>query len=362
MAVVLAIDTGSMPGGMARRLQRELAGHEIVRAESYDEALATIDRRLPDLVLFPVFFSASEEAAMLARLRGLSSADQVSVLRIPLLASAALSRQGAKPRWFFWFKPLADGVGAAFESPVRPAGVDVPPFGLVPTSPGRFDPAAVTRVIEAPVRSATRLPTALLPNSLRAFASREWASQLLSKVTWRRPPVVPTLLRRLSEGEVSAPPLFESAADPLPAVEIAAASPPVAEDRAPQSSEDIAPVAVTVPQPVKRRAAPAPPMLTHMPRPSASPAMRRLRSIPQRVWLSGIAAVILIGVGVALVDDDAVAARLLSADPQTGIAELHSVPNGSEVWADGKKIGVTPLDALLSVGQHQIELRYEKAT
>ena len=318
MAVVLAIDTGSMPGGMARRLQRELAGHEIVRAESYDEALATIDRRLPDLVLFPVFFSASEEAAMLARLRGLSSADQVSVLRIPLLASAALSRQGAKPRWFFWFKPLADGVGAAFESPVRPAGVDVPPFGLVPTSPGRFDPAAVTRVIEAPVRSATRLPTALLPNSLRAFASREWASQLLSKVTWRRPPVVPTLLRRLSEGEVSAPPLFESAADPLPAVEIAAASPPVAEDRAPQSSEDIAPVAVTVPQPVKRRAAPAPPMLTHMPRPSASPAMRRLRSIPQRVWLSGIAAVILIGVGVALVDDDAVAARLLSADPQTG--------------------------------------------
>jgi hypothetical protein len=105
VALVLAIDPDNNQAKALGRLTRELRGHDIVVAGSCDEALATIDRRIPDLVLFPLSLAASEEATLLSRLRGLSGEDPAQTLTIPLLAAEDRDASGEVARWFYWFKP-----------------------------------------------------------------------------------------------------------------------------------------------------------------------------------------------------------------------------------------------------------------
>jgi PEGA domain-containing protein len=105
VALVLAIDPDHNQAKALGRLTRELRGHDIVVAGSCDEALATIDRRIPDLVLFPLSLAASEEATLLSRLRGLSGEDPAQTLTIPLLAAEDRDASAEAARWFYWFKP-----------------------------------------------------------------------------------------------------------------------------------------------------------------------------------------------------------------------------------------------------------------
>ena len=48
--------------------------------------------------------------------------------------------------------------------------------------------------------------------------------------------------------------------------------------------------------------------------------------------------------------------------PASGVAQLESVPDGSEVLIDGKRIGLTPLTTRLPSGSHEVEFRYRGAT
>jgi hypothetical protein len=119
VALVLAIDPDHRHEQALRRLKRELAGHEVVVAGSSDEALDVIDQSVPDLVIFPIFLSSSDEDALTSRLQGLSGPDRVQTLTIPLLASESsdgASRSTAPLRWFYWFRPTdsqGDAPGAA---------------------------------------------------------------------------------------------------------------------------------------------------------------------------------------------------------------------------------------------------------
>ena len=47
-----------------------------------------------------------------------------------------------------------------------------------------------------------------------------------------------------------------------------------------------------------------------------------------------------------------------STKSAVGIAKMESVPDGSEVFVNGKRLGVTPFDASLTAGTHLVEFRY----
>jgi hypothetical protein len=79
-------------------------------------------------------------------------------------------------------------------------------------------------------------------------------------------------------------------------------------------------------------------------------------------WLPAAAAALLLVAGVTLAKNVAGRVNWFTPEPKTGIAELLSVPAGSEVLVDGSQLGVTPLSAPLSSGTHKIEFRYRGAT
>jgi len=43
--------------------------------------------------------------------------------------------------------------------------------------------------------------------------------------------------------------------------------------------------------------------------------------------------------------------------PMTGTIEIGSVPDGSEIWVDGKFVGQTPAQISLPVGEHTLVLK-----
>ena len=48
----------------------------------------------------------------------------------------------------------------------------------------------------------------------------------------------------------------------------------------------------------------------------------------------------------------------LTAEAAVGVADLQSIPDGSEVFVSGKKIGLTPISTRLPAGKHEIEFHY----
>lgn len=108
MSFVLAIDSGPDRKGLLDQLTQELAGREFVVVPSCAEALDVIDRRVPDLVVFPVSMSAADEKVLTHRLQNLAG-DDPSRLGLPLLSLARST--AASARWFYWFRPAAIQAG-----------------------------------------------------------------------------------------------------------------------------------------------------------------------------------------------------------------------------------------------------------
>ncbi len=97
MALILAVDPGGSQALAIERLARELDEHELVSAVSCAEAIATVERRPPDLVLLPALLPEAEEAELRSRLDAASS--PVFTLTLPLLASDDAPPAGRLSRW-----------------------------------------------------------------------------------------------------------------------------------------------------------------------------------------------------------------------------------------------------------------------
>jgi CheY-like chemotaxis protein len=187
LAFVLAIEPGVGQEEALARLADELAGHDLVVASSCDEALEQIERRVPDLILFPLLLPQASESALMSRLREVAGGQAVRTLTLPLLASAVTAEPEAKsPRWFYWFKPqpgadeesmdpcapqvFAEQVRSYIEcgkaeleaarAPARPEPVNAkPPIGL----------AATVQPVRDQVRRDERAGTAAAPAAAGRF-------------------------------------------------------------------------------------------------------------------------------------------------------------------------------------------------
>jgi CheY-like chemotaxis protein len=103
VSFVLAISANHRDVALAQ-LSREVAGREFVVVASLSEALDVIERKVPDLVVFPVSMSPADEAALLQQLQQTHGEDPKRlVLPMPRFAPAG----DASSRWFYWFKPAS---------------------------------------------------------------------------------------------------------------------------------------------------------------------------------------------------------------------------------------------------------------
>jgi CheY-like chemotaxis protein len=92
VALVLAIESDSHQAGLLERIVREEVPADLVVSDSKDSAIASIAKRLPDLILVSALMSPREEAELTEHLRGLENADHLQTLTIPLLASKPARR------------------------------------------------------------------------------------------------------------------------------------------------------------------------------------------------------------------------------------------------------------------------------
>ena len=397
MALVLALDPDLKQGRTLRRLTSELAGHEVVCAASYDEAFAAINRRIPDLVLFPLFFSPGEEIALTSRLHRLSSAHRerqavganpLHTLTIPLLASAVAGPTATRPRWFYWFKPraaegcnprvLTDAIrsylerrGTTVPAPASAdsTGASLPPAFTIPAPAAPAPPASTlspsgvewlspgfmfsldAQADRAPEAAISNAVPALLPDAPQQVAS--WQAEDVS-VQSRVRPTSSLQTAVPAEPEPSAAPRGWAAEDQAPIHSAGGArleSSPISTLRDPKPATVV---------PLSERAA-TPSARLAVPQKSTKVAGARSRRIPRVRWLP-VAAALLLVAGVTLAKNVAGRVNWFTAEPKTGIAELQSVPAGAEVLVDGSQLGVTPLSAPLSAGTHKIEFRYRGAT
>lgn len=369
MGVVLVIDPGQRLSKAIDRLTADLRGHDIVIATSGDEALELLDLQVPDLFLFPLFLSPGDDTRLQQQLEGLATPADLRTLTLPLRSFFACEGEGARPaavppRWFYWFKPEA---GAGYD--VR----DAEAFAQsVRSALGRTRPAV----------------------SGKAEAAAEWRSVMASPVM---PPPVP--LSPPSAPSVLEPaPAFATRADD-PGAPPAQPSAPIAPSPAPVFSYELPPV--SLPSAIREADVPAPLEWTQPesePGPSRSAAafsaarsmagvtfrlLARLASLigplsagawrmaqgmPRAAWVAIPAVVVLLTLGVTgrigslarapLRLASSTKARFFPDTPKTGTAEIQSVPDGAQVWMNGRQIGVTPMRAEFAVGSHQVELRH----
>lgn len=424
MALVLALDPDLKQGRTLRRLTSELAGHEVVCATSYDEAFAAIKRRIPDLVLFPLFFSPGEEVALTSRLHRLSSAHRerqavganpLHTLTIPLLASAAVGPTATRPRWFYWFKPhaaegcnprvLTDAIRSYLErrgttvpalASADSTGASLPPAFTIPAAPAAPAPAASTlspsgvewlspgfmfsldaqadRAPEAAFSNAVSAPPPDAPQQVAAWRADELSVRPTSSLQTAVP----------AESEPAAAPRGWAAEEPsegrgksVPAGHIPSTAPADVVFSSLHAAEDQAPIhsvggARLESSPISTLRDPKPATVIPLSERAATSSARlavpqkstgaRSRGVSRVRWLPSVAAALLLVAGVTLAKNVAGRVNWFTAAPKTGIAELQSVPAGSEVLVDGSQLGVTPLSAPLSAGTHKIEFRYRGAT
>jgi hypothetical protein len=101
MSLILAIEPDRRQVAQLIGIVRQVAGAELVLADTTERALESIGSRVPDLILVPALLSPQDDAALAAALRVIATAAHVQMLTIPTFASA-------KPR------QKARGVLAAF--------------------------------------------------------------------------------------------------------------------------------------------------------------------------------------------------------------------------------------------------------
>lgn len=87
MSYILAIEPDPRQAAALKNVARERVGAELTLVETNVAAIASINRRLPDLILVTTLFSPREEEELIAHLRTLEGAEHLQTLTIPLLAT-----------------------------------------------------------------------------------------------------------------------------------------------------------------------------------------------------------------------------------------------------------------------------------
>jgi hypothetical protein len=343
VALVLAIDPEHKHGRALTRLKRELAGHEVVIAGSSDEALDVIDQSVPDLVIFPLVLSAEDENALTSRLRALSGTDHVQTLTVPMLASETQESAGSSPknsRWFYWFRPpsvsgawdngepriLSSEIRASLRREREDQAATQPPLPPEPVLLDDFPDEAVE-------------PEYALADVEPAEAVQDVAP--IPEQDLNHPSIPSTLFSQVD----SAPP---EAADPAPSSDKTEAVKSAIGSTASASWKAFG-AGVGVASRIGGLAAAGTWGLIKRAGSIRVPGTRKL-------WYVTPALVLSAGVGLAVGIPRAKA--WLTAEAAVGVADLQSIPDGSEVFVSGKRIGITPISTRLPVGKYEVEFHY----
>jgi hypothetical protein len=119
MSLVLAIEPGRAQAELLREVHTAL-GVQLLIVSSKDDAIAAIDREVPDLVLVNALLSPREENELVAHLRSLDNASHLQLLTIPLLSKGDAPAQG---------KSSLFGFGKKKRAPLASDGCDLAAFG-----------------------------------------------------------------------------------------------------------------------------------------------------------------------------------------------------------------------------------------
>jgi hypothetical protein len=349
MGLVIAIDPGRHHGKTLDRLMHDLSDHEVVVVSSCGEAVDLLETRLPDLLVFPLICAPADEMRLQARLRDLARSGDIRSLTIPLAVCAegekGIERPTAVPaRWFYWLRPATiDGVepdsAQAFAWRVRaelqhPTPLPPPVPLPVPQPEEVFDPQSEADEIRAASSPARwRLPLAP-PESLAPDMTPSSVET-----------IVIDAITGTSHAPAHAAPMHAERADPADArPDVDVWSQPETDRSAPESYRPLVPpVQARVDDPLGRLVA-------------------LLSRAPKKVAFAASALVVLLMLGVSGRSLASFPARLFQArasSPETGVADLRSVPDGAQVFVGGREIGVTPLRTALAAGEHTVEFRYQ---
>ena len=102
-ALVLALEPDLRQAAILKRMIRDRVHAELVVVDSRDAAIAAVDARVPDVILFTALLSPRDEGEIIAHLRTLANAEHVQSHTIPQLASSSQ------------VCPLPDGVDVVVE-------------------------------------------------------------------------------------------------------------------------------------------------------------------------------------------------------------------------------------------------------
>src|SRR5262245_53038154 len=83
MSRLLVVQPDSVQADVLRVALRWRAAEDVVIAESLDDALFSIDKCVPDVVLLPPLISAALEDYLIAYLNAIPNADHVKILGLP---------------------------------------------------------------------------------------------------------------------------------------------------------------------------------------------------------------------------------------------------------------------------------------
>jgi len=105
MPRILAIEGDSTRRTLLRTLVREYVAARLLVVESVAQALAAIDREVPDVIIAPALMSPGDSAALLDRVRALEHAPYLQVLTIPAFDMLSASADGGRRAGMFRRRP-----------------------------------------------------------------------------------------------------------------------------------------------------------------------------------------------------------------------------------------------------------------
>ncbi len=105
MPRILAIEGDSTRRTLLRTLVREYVPARLLIVESVAQALAAIDREVPDVIIAPALMSPGDSAALLDRVRALEHAPYLQVLTIPAFDMLSASADGGRRAGMFRRRP-----------------------------------------------------------------------------------------------------------------------------------------------------------------------------------------------------------------------------------------------------------------
>jgi CheY-like chemotaxis protein len=105
MPQILAIEGDSSRRTLLRTLVRENVAARLLIVESVAQALAAIDRQVPDVIIAPTLMSPADSAALLDRVRALDHAPYLQVLTIPAFDMLSAPPDGGRRAGMFSRRP-----------------------------------------------------------------------------------------------------------------------------------------------------------------------------------------------------------------------------------------------------------------